>query len=153
MPARANPEVKAAALADLHAGEQPAVVAERYGLDPAKVRVWKQRYVTATVARPVTPVVTVERPTVRRPAEDARHQTLAELVEANLRAKLIATQRIAEHVTRDEWLATQNATAVAELFEALDRSAIGILDRLAGAHAAQRALPAPGAEDGGGAAE
>ena len=153
--ARVNPEIRAAAIADLLTGDQPAVVAERYGLDPAKVRVWKQRHVTPLVTPDVTPhevpVVTPPSAPLKRPAEDLRHLTLSELVEANLRAKLIATQRIVEHASRDEWLAQQNATALAELFEALDRSAIGILDRLAGG-AAQRALPAPGAEDDGGAA-
>lgn len=147
-----TPEIKAAALADLHAGEQPAVVAERYGLDPAKVRVWKQRYVTASVAPAVAPPVTAAPAPVRQPAVEARQQTLAELVEANLRAKLVATQRIAEHASREQWLAQQTAADVAELFEALDRSAIGILDRLANAHAAQPALLAP-ADDGGGAAD
>lgn len=142
-----TPEIKAAALADLHAGEQPAVVAERYGLDPGKLRVWKKRYVTTDVTESVTPSVTPAPAPLRQPALEARQQTLAELVEANLRAKLIATQRIAEHVTRDEWLNKQSAADVGELFEALDRSAIGILDRLAAAHAGQRALPAPG-DDG-----
>jgi hypothetical protein len=137
------PEVKAAALADLHAGEQPAIVAARYKLDSAKVRVWKQRYVTADVTAGGTPAVAPPVVPIRQPLAEARRETLAELVEANLRAKLIATQRIAEHVTRDEWLDKQAATDVAELFAALDRSAVGILDRLAGAHAQRPALPPP----------
>lgn len=147
------PEVKAAALADLHAGEQPAVVAERYGLDREVVKKWRQR-MRGDMSPRLSPHSGDMSPApVRQPAVEARQQTLAELVEANLRAKLIATQRIAEHVTRDEWLNQQNATAVAELFDAIDRSAIGILDRLAVAHAGRPALAAPEADDGGGAAD
>jgi hypothetical protein len=127
-PSNIAPEVRAAALADLNAGEQPAIVAERYGIDPSKVRQWKKRYVTQGVTQSVTQAVTV----VQRPALEAQQLALGELVMANLRAKLIATQRIAEHVINPTWLDKQNASDVAELFECLDRSAIGILDRLAG---------------------
>lgn len=127
MPAsRVSPEIRAAALADLAAGEQPAVVAQRYGLDPSIVRVWKQRHVTDGVT-PVTSGVT----TIQRPALEAQQLALGDLVLENLRAKLIATQRIAEHATVPAWLDKQTAADVAALFTALDRSAIGILDRLA----------------------
>ena len=116
-------QIKAQALADLHAGDQPAVVAARYGIDTAKVRVWKQRYVTQSV----TEVLPVERPN-----QLAQQLALGDLVMENLRAKLIATQRIAEHAATTEWLDRQSAADVAELFECLDRSAVRILDRLAG---------------------
>lgn len=49
----------------------------------------------------------------------------------NLRAKLLATQKIAEYATNPIWFDKQNAADMATLFEAIDRSAIGILDRLA----------------------
>lgn len=138
-------ETKAAAIADLLTGEQPAVVAERYDLNPATVRSWKARLETSATPG-ATPHATPAATVVRRPVVDARQQTLAELVEANLRAKLIATQRIAEHVTRDEWLDKQTAADVGELFGVLDRSAIGILDRLAGAQ--RHALPDSAASEG-----
>lgn len=145
---RISLEIKAAALADLHAGDQPAVVAERYGLPRNTVKSWRVRLDAPAVAPAHASADAPAPRRIVRPAEDLRNLTLAELVEANLRAKLIATQRIAEHVTRDEWLAQQNATAVAELFEAIDRSAIGVLDRLAAAHAQPAALPPADADDG-----
>lgn len=116
---------RAAAIADLLAGEQPAVVAERHGIDAAKVRVWKQRYVTAAVTDSITAPVTV------RPAIEAQQLALGDLVLANLRAKLTATQKIAEYVTTPSWIEKQSAADMAELFETIDRAAVGILDRMA----------------------
>ena len=140
---RYSKEIKAAALADLASGDQPAIVAQRYGLNPATVRSWKLRL--ETVATPAaTPLVSRIATSPRRPSVELEQLSLTELVMSNLRAKLIATQRIAEHATTPEWLNKQNAADVAGLFECLDRSAVGILDRLA---SAQR--PAlPGAADG-----
>ncbi len=119
------PEVRAAALADLHNGEQPAVVAERYGIDRSVVKMWKQRYVTAVVTDPATVSV------IHRPRLEAQQLELGELVMMSLRAKLIATQRIANYASSPAWLDKQNASDVAELFEVIDRSAVSILDRLA----------------------
>ena len=105
--ARVNPEIRAAAIADLLTGDQPAVVADRYGLNAATVRTWKLRLEQdgegVAANADATPVATVHVPPVatqraarfRQPSLEAQHLTLAELVEANLRAKLIATQRIA----------------------------------------------------------
>ncbi len=121
------PEVRAAAIADLHAGDQPVVVAERYGLDAGKVRMWKTRYVAQNVAGSVAQHVSV----IHRPALELQHLELGELVMMNLRAKLIATQRIADYASSPAWLNKQTASDVAELFEVIDRSAISILDRLA----------------------
>lgn len=135
-----DPAIKAAALADLHTGEQPAVVAERYGLDRGLVKMWKQRYVTAGVTRSSAPVTVVHRPAVQ-----AQQLAIGDLIQDNLRAKLIATQRIAEHVTTTEWLEKQSASDVATLFTAIDQSAIGILDRLAARSA--RIEPGPDADD------
>lgn len=132
-------EIKAAALADLATGEQPAVVAERYGLNPATVRSWKNRGPVATVVATdhATGDATLQEhaTVIRRPRVEAQQETLNELVVSNLRAKLLATQRISEHVQSEAWLRTQTAADLATLFEAIDRSAIGILDRMAQAHA------------------
>lgn len=142
-----DPAIKAAALADLHNGDQPAIVAERYGLDPGKVRMWKTRYVAPSVADSATSRVAV----IHRPALEMQQLELGELVMMNLRAKLIATQRIAEYVTTPDWIDKQGAADVAELFEVLDRSAISILDRLAqrghaDSHAERADSPAPDAD-------
>jgi hypothetical protein len=120
---RIDPKKKAAAIADLLNGDQPAVVAARYGFDSATVRQWKSRLVTPDVTAGVT--------VVRRPELESQQLELGELVMQNLRAKLIATQRIAEHAATPAWLDKQTAADVAALFERLDQSAIGILDRLA----------------------
>jgi len=143
MAQRINQKKKAQALADLYAGEQPAVVAARYGFDGATVRQWKSRLVTPDVTPPVT--------VIRRPELEMQQLAIGDLVLDNLRAKLIATQRIAEHAATSTWLDKQTAADVAELFERLDQSAIGILDRLA---STQRpaALPEhdPGGDSAGG---
>lgn len=137
---RYSKEIKAAALADLASGEQPAVVAQRYGLNRDLVNKWKQR-MSAQVSAPLSAQTSAP---IRRPSVELEQLSLTELVMSNLRAKLIATQRIAEHATTPEWLNKQNAAELAGLFECLDRSAVGILDRLA---TAQRAA-LPGAADG-----
>lgn len=137
---RYSKEIKAAALADLASGDQPAVVAQRYGLNRDLVNKWKQR-MSAQVSAPMPAHTSAP---IRRPSVELEQLSLTDLVMSNLRAKLIATQRIAEYATTPEWLDKQNAADVAGLFECLDRSAVGILDRLA---SAQR--PAlPGAADG-----
>lgn len=137
---RYSKEIKAAALADLASGDQPAVVAQRYGLNRDLVNKWKQR-MSAQVSAPLSAQTSAP---IRRPSVELEQLSLTDLVMSNLRAKLIATQRIAEYATTPEWLNKQNAADVAGLFECLDRSAVGILDRLA---SAQR--PAlPGAADG-----
>jgi transposase-like protein len=118
------PEVRAAAIADLQTGDTPADVAKRYGIDRGTVKMWKQRYVAAHENRTVT---VSPNPS---PIEVAQ-LNIAELVMHNLRAKLIATQRIAEYVTNPEWLQKQTAAELGELFEHIDRSAVGILDRMA----------------------
>ena len=135
-PPQIDKRKKAAAIADLHTGEQPAVVAARYGFDAATVRQWKSRLVTPDVTQNVT--------VISRPSLELQQIALGELVMENLRAKLIATQRIAEHAATPEWLDKQNAADVAALFERLDHSAIGILDRLAGRSRSDE--PARGAE-------
>jgi transposase-like protein len=143
-----SPEVKAAAIADLLTGEQPAIVAKRYGLPSSLVRKWKFRLGTADGTLHGTPDGTDSlfvdasgassastkrkppRAVTIRPAIEAQQLELGELVMQSLRAKLVATQRIAEYATSPSWLDKQTAADVAALFEAIDRSAIGILDRL-----------------------
>lgn len=120
---------KAAAVADLLNGDQPAIVAARYGFEAGTVRQWKSRLVTPDVTQGVTRSVAV----IHQPSVEAQQIELGELVMLNLRAKLIATQRIAEHASTTEWLNKQNAADVATLFERLDQSAVSILDRLAAA--------------------
>jgi hypothetical protein len=117
---------KAAAIADLMDGTQPAVVAARYGLNAATVRSWKAR-LDVPVATPVATGVA----TVIQPSVETQQLEIGALIMENLRAKLIATQRIAEYATTQDWLNKQTAADVAALFEALDRSATNILDRLA----------------------
>ena len=135
-----SPAVRAAALADLHNGDQPAVVAERYGLDANTIRQWKLRYVTSSdVTLPVTERTPADVTVIHRPNVEAQQYELGELVMMNLRAKLIATQRIAEYASSPSWIDKQNAADVAELFEVIDRSAISVLDRLAHRHAASGA--------------
>ena len=122
-----SPEVRAAAIADLQAGEQPAVVALRYGVSRGMVKMLKQRFVTNVVT--ITDGNTAS--VIHRPALEMQQLELGELVMMNLRAKLIATQRIADYASSPAWLDKQNASDVAELFAVIDRAAISVLDRLA----------------------
>lgn len=129
---RAAPEVKAQALADLLDGDQPAVVAARYGLPSGTVRQWKARLVTPDVTQSVTPAVT--KVPIRQPSIERAQLDIAELIMENLRAKLIATQGIVDYVAHNPaWLEKQNAADVGALFTEIDRSAIAILDRMAAA--------------------
>ena len=124
-PSKIPAKTRAAAIADLMDGAQPAVVAEKYRIDAGKVRMWKTRYVAPRVAESAPPAV------VYRPSALAQQIAIGDLIMDNLRAKLYATQKIAEYATTPEWFDKQNASDVATLFEAIDRSAVGILDRLA----------------------
>lgn len=125
-------EVKAAALADLANGDQPAIVAERYKLNAPTVRKWKERLelsnVTPVVTENVTPVVTL----VRRPSIEDQQKRILDLMYQNLAAKLTASQRLAEHVTDQNWLYRQSAEGVAALGEYLDATAAHTLALLAG---------------------
>ena len=127
---KVSPDIRAAALADLAAGEQPAVVAERYKLDPATVRVWKQRYVTTQGALDVTPVTNIV-----THAESGDHRTFGELVFDLLRAKLRASEAIARAAEDADWIKRQTGADVAALGQWLDASAFAIGDRLAGRNA------------------
>lgn len=145
-------EIKAAAVADLLTGEQPAVVAKRYNLPGGLVRKWKFRLGTpdgtlhgtadgtdslfvdassASSASSASTQTNTARVVTIRPALEAQQLELGALVLQSLRAKLLATQRIAEYVTTPSWLDKQTAVDMAALFDVLDRSAIAVLDRLA----------------------
>lgn len=124
--AKVRPELRAQAIADLLAGEQPAVVAAKYGIDAATVRVWKQRYVTGNVTDVTPPVTPIQ------PALVAQKHYIGELIIDLFRAKLKASAALAEAVTDSVWLAKQSASQLAELGQWLDSSAFAIGDRLAG---------------------
>jgi transposase-like protein len=132
-----SPEVKAAALADLLAGEQPAVVAERYDLNPATVRKWKERLEVPAVVTPedVTPDVTVSH-RVTRPREEARQREIGALILDLLAAKLEASAALARTVSDPEWLRKQRGSELAALGSYLDTTALAIGDRLAGGSSA-----------------
>jgi transposase-like protein len=120
-----NPARRAAAIADLLAGEQPAVVAERYGINPVTVRSWAQRYASgrASVPQPVaTPV---------QPAVERQKVAIGETILALLEAKLNASRALAEAVRDPAWLKKQSAADLAALGAYLDTTAFAIGDRLA----------------------
>ena len=65
---RYSKEIKAAALADLASGDQPAVVAQRYGLNRDLVNKWKQR-MSAQVSAPLSAQTSAP---IRRPSACTR---------------------------------------------------------------------------------
>lgn len=136
-------------MADLLAGEQPAVVAERHGLNPATVRKWKERLEVPAVVTPedVTPDVTVSRP-VTRPRVEAQQREIGALILDLLAAKLEASAALARAASDPEWLRKQRGSELAALGAYLDATALAIGDRLAGGSSGGRADP----DDGGAAA-
>jgi len=134
-----RPEVKAAALADLMTGEQPAVVAERYQLPRETVKSWKRRLDmqpgAPVVHAPDAPAASgAPAPAVQASATYSLQEQQARvvaLVYENLIAKLTATQKLAEHATRDEWLSRQSAEGIAVLGGWLDSTARATLELLA----------------------
>lgn len=126
---RIQPELRAAALADLLAGDQPAIVAERHGLDAATVRSWKLRFVTGEDA--TRDATIVQRASVAKPTVEAQKAHIGEAILDLLRAKLQASQAIAEAVADPAWLQRQSAAELAALGQWLDGTAFAIGDRLA----------------------
>ena len=124
--AKISAKTRAAVIADLLAGEQPAVVALKHGIDAAYARVLKQRHVTQgdTFVTPVTMSA--------RPALDAQKAYIGELILDVFRAKLEASQALAIAVRQPDWIVKQSASQLAELGQWLDSSAFAIGDRLAG---------------------
>ena len=127
--ARVSTAIRASAIADLMSGDQPAIVADRYGIDSATVRVWKQRYVQKSDDR-VTDGVTPQ--PIDKPALLHRQQRIGELILDLFAAKLEASAAIAQAARDPAWLATQSGSELAALGEWLDTTAFAIGDRLAG---------------------
>lgn len=121
------PEIRAQAIADLLAGEQPAIVAERYGIDQSTVRSWRRRYVATDSATQLTDATPVQ-----RPALIAQKAHIGELVIDLFTTKLKASAALAAAVSDPVWLAKQSAAELAVLGQWLDSSAFAIGDRLAG---------------------
>lgn len=123
-------------MADLLAGEQPAVVEQRYRLKSGTARDWKRnmkaQYPTPDPTNHPTDDLTPT--TVRRPAIEAQQQAIGAVILDLLRAKFEASAAIARHA-RDNpaWLAEQSAAELAALGQWLDGSAFAIGDRLASA--------------------
>lgn len=120
-----DPKIKAAAIADLQAGDQPAIVAERYGINNNTVKQWKSRYVTEVVTD------VPDRVTVQKPALERQKTQLGEIILDLLAAKLEASKAIAEAARDPAWLRKQSATELATLGAYLDSTAFAIGDRLA----------------------
>lgn len=137
MRSRVSTKVRAAALADLHAGEQPAVVAERYGIEAGTVRAWKARYVTdhATTRNAALGV--------QRPALAAQQREIGAIILDLLAAKLEASAALARAASDPAWLARQSGSELAALGQYLDATALAIGDRLARSGDAPPADPGP----------
>lgn len=135
MPASNVPrDVKAAALADLMAGEQPAVVAERYGLPRNTVKSWRARLPAGTGASTgasLAPDASAPRPLIR-PTVEAQQREIGAIILDLLAAKLEASAALARTVSDPAWLARQSAAELAQLGAYLDGTALAIGDRLAG---------------------
>jgi hypothetical protein len=116
-----TPLTRAAVLASLLTGQSASTVAREQGVPLGTVKRW-----SADAKETIEPV--------RSAIQLANQLALAELIMENLRAKLIATQRIAEYVIDPLWLQKQTAADVGELFEHIDRAATAILDRMAAAN-------------------
>lgn len=130
-------EIKAAAMADLMSGEQPAVVAQRYGLNRETVKTWKKRLepITEPAHEPITePDTTI----IRRPTYQLQQERIGSLIIQVLEARLQAQVAIAHHVrTNGTWINNQSASELAALDGHFHRTAVDVLDRLAGRHNAQ----------------
>jgi hypothetical protein len=120
-----DPTIKAAALADLLSGEQPAVVAARYGLNRQTVKAWKTR-IAGDLQPTMQPPNTVVVQPIRHPSIEDYQRRIHDLMYRLLIAKLEASERLAQHTTTG-WLNSQSADGVAELGDYLDRTAAGIL--------------------------
>lgn len=124
-------EVKAAALADLLAGEQPAVVAQRYGINRGTVKSWKARLASTDAS--TAPLDASVDAVIRQPAVEDRQARIGALIIQLLEARLAAQIAIAEHVrTNGTWINEQTASDLASLDGHLHRTTVDVLDRLAG---------------------
>jgi transposase-like protein len=120
-------------MADLVAGEQPAVVADRYGINRQTVKAWRMRMQPAMQPPPPLAAPQIQ------PLVEARKQHIGELVLDLLRAKLEASAAIAKAASDPDWLARQSGAELATLGSWLDATAFAIGDRLAGGRPAEPA--------------
>ncbi len=133
---RVSEDIKAAAIADLMAGDQPAIVAQRYGVNRNTVQQWKQR-MSPLLSPNMSTIVSPEATIIHRPTTEQRQVRISELIIEVLEARLEAQLAITRHVqTNDTWLAKQTAADLAALDGHLHRTAVDVLDRLAGKRSA-----------------
>lgn len=149
-------EIRAAAMADLCAGDSPATIAQRYRINAATVRSWKSRLaddlsqaerasaemevesVPPPATQHATPAATHEiiatpaTPQMQRTTLVQRQMRIADLIIENLEARLAASLAISNHVKNNpQWVGQQSASELATLDEHLHRTSVDILDRLA----------------------
>jgi hypothetical protein len=128
-------EIKAAALADLLAGEQPAIVAKRYGLNRTTVNSWKSRLTAFADASTAPLDASANAPgttLVRQPTVEDRQARIGTLILELLEARLVASIAIAHHIqTNDTWINVQTASDLATLDGHLHTATVAVLDRLA----------------------
>jgi hypothetical protein len=127
MKKRPSAKLRAQAIADLQSGDQPAIVAERYGIPAPTVRSWKLRFATPTA----TPIATNATPIIR-PSIERQQLEIGTLVLDLLRSKLEASAAIAKAASDPAWIVRQSGSELATLGEWLDTTAFAIGDRLAG---------------------
>jgi hypothetical protein len=136
MPAsRVSPEVRAAAMADLVAGEQPAVVAERHRLNRSTVKSWAARMpaiLSASASASTLADASSDARASKRPSVEARKQRIAEIVLDLLATKLEGARQLAAHLSDPAFLADQKVDDLLRISDYLDRSALTLGDRLAG---------------------
>lgn len=152
-------EIRAAAMADLCAGESPNAIAQRYRINAATVRSWKSRLAyelsqaeqvgmeqeaqstpqaaTTHATRVATSEILATHATsaavnLQRSAVVQRQLRIADLIIENLEARLAASLAISNHVKNNpQWVERQSASELAALDEHLHRTSVDILDRLA----------------------
>lgn len=120
MPKRHPPEMKAAAIAAVATGEQPAVVAKRFGISQGLLHGWCEKEL------PPVELSEVSRSTYAR--ERTRELIAATIYDAVIDT-FSAIRAQLQAASREEWLAEQKAGDVATL---LDKEFDGAIRLLAG---------------------
>lgn len=110
--------IKAAAIADLIAGNTVAWVATRHDLPLGTVKSWKSREVRAVVDAEVAPEVAPRRPVLA--------EMLLELVENKIRG-LVAITKVMQD---PEWIKKQDAHQLADLFGVTHDKLVRILEAM-----------------------
>lgn len=119
MPKRHPPETRAAAVAAVALGEQPAAVAKRFGISQGRLHEWCQ----------VDGPSLSDLPEVSGTAYARTRERMAELIYDCLVDTFSAVRLQLQAVAREEWLAEQKAGDVAAL---LDKEFDGAIRLLAG---------------------